>query len=322
MKVLVASERAETREQWTQLMESFGHPCVAVGDGVSAARAVQFEAPPRILLLEWLLPELDGPKVCERIRSFGDHGYTYCILVGPMSSQDARTALLCGADDYIALLPGGRIDAGELAARLRAAKRIIELQEQLKAAREALRFESTHDSVSGVLNRSGLREHLQREFERARRFGTSLGAVFVDLDHFRLINESFGYQAGDAALRETAYRIRNTVRAYDVVGRYGADEFLILSPEVSAQALMAQSERILHALAASPFRFDDQEIMLTASIGVASNDDRNSNEMVQAAEAATKAAKNTGGNSVEFARNFSIEEGMRLDGFMASMRPN
>ncbi len=144
----------------------------------------------------------------------------------------------------------------------------------------------------------------------------------MDLDHFRLINESFGYAAGDAALREAAYRIRNTVRAYDIVGRYGADEFLIFSPEVSAQALMAQSERVLNALSASPFRFDDQEILLTASIGVATNDDRNSNEMVQAAELAVKAAKNIGGNNVEFARNFTIEEGLRMDGFVASMRPN
>jgi diguanylate cyclase (GGDEF)-like protein len=173
-----------------------------------------------------------------------------------------------------------------------------------------------------VLNRAGLRENLHREFERATRFGTTCGAMLVDLDHFRLINESFGYKAGDMVLREAAVRIRNMVRAYDIVGRYGADEFLILSPETTATALMAQAERILSALSSTPVSFDGQEIILTASIGVASCEDRSESEMVQAAENAMKQAKRTGRNNVEFARNFMVEVAYAAEETRRTFRPN
>ncbi|GAC1649922.1 MAG: hypothetical protein NVS9B15_09310 [Acidobacteriaceae bacterium] len=91
----------------------------------------------------------------------------------------------------------------------------------------------------------------------------------IDLDHFRLINERFGYLAGDLVLREVAQRIHQAIRACDVVGRYGADEFVILSPEITNSALIAQAERVLTSLSTKPVCFDGQEILLTACVGVA-----------------------------------------------------
>ncbi len=282
-------------------------------------RVLQSEGAPKVALLDWLLPEMDGSEVCRRLRASSDQRYAYCMVTVADHSPDAIERLLeAGADDVIS----SSCDGHDLASRLRNARRILELQEQLMAARDALRFESTHDGATGVLNRSGLRENLHREFQRAVRFGTTLGTVLVDLDHFRLINDSFGYQAGDTVLREVAARIRNTIRGYDLVGRYGADEFLVLSPETSAKALMVQAERILGALSGSPVSCDGHEIIVTASIGVASSEERTEVDLVQAAETAMKQAKKTGRNSVEFARNFAVEQGFGPEDGVRSMRVN
>ena len=318
MKVLVAAQE-EKGQEIAHLLHGQGYTTVVVSDGRSALKALQADGAPRVAIFDWLLREIDGTEVCMRLRATSDDRYTYCILIAENGSREVAQRLLeCGADDVMARPVMG----DELAARIRGARRILDLQEQLLAAKDALRFESTHDGATGVLNRAGLRENLHREFERATRFGTTCGAVLVDLDHFRLINESFGYKAGDIVLREAAVRIRSMVRAYDIVGRYGADEFLILSPETSATALMAQAERILSALSSTPVSFDGQEIIVTASIGVASCEDRTESEMVQAAENAMKQAKRTGRNNVEFARNFMVEVGYAAEETPRTFRPN
>lgn len=322
MKILIAAQQQTKAQELAHSLQILGYESLLAFDGRSALRALQAEDAPRIAILDWLLPEMDGTEVCTRLRAASDERYTYCILLA--EGEDARERLLQGktleggADDVLAL----PLHGDELVSRLRSARRILDLQEQLLSARDALRFESTHDGATGVLNRAGLRENLHREYERATRFGTTCGAVLIDLDHFRLINESFGYHAGDIVLREAASRIRHTIRAYDVVGRYGADEFLVLSPETSATNLMAQAERILRALSSTPVAFDGQEIIITASIGVAACDDRTEQEMVQAAENAMKQAKLTGRNSVEFARNFTVDMGFAPEEAQRTFRPN
>ncbi|MEO8724708.1 MAG: diguanylate cyclase [Acidobacteriaceae bacterium] len=323
MKVLIAAQEEARGRQIEQLLQSEGFATVAVGDGKAALRALEGEAAPRVAIFDWLLPQMDGTEVCRRLRAASDERYIYCILLVQSGAAETVAHLLeSGADDVLALPMALPLIKDELLARLRGARRILDLQEQLLAARDALRFESTHDGATGVLNRAGLRENLHREYERATRFGTTCGAVLVDLDHFRLINESFGYQAGDIVLREVASRIRNTVRAYDVVGRYGADEFLVLSPETSGPALMAEAERILAAMSSTPVAFDGQEIIVTASIGVATNEERTEAEMVQSSETAMKQAKLTGRNSVEFARNFTVDMGFAPQLVERTFRPN
>jgi two-component system, cell cycle response regulator len=305
MKILISTHSEEQEEHLTSLLIEDGYRVAPLRNGRSALSALQEADGPRIAVLDELMPELNAEEVCRKIRASGMEHYTYCIVRVPSADRDTRDRVFeAGADDVIAM----RTDYEELSARLRNAKRVINLQEQLLAAREALRFETTHDGATGVFNRQGIGDHLRREFERASRFGKSLGIVMIDLDHFRIINDSFGYHAGDMVLREVASRIKTAVRAYDVVGRYGADEFVILSPEITSAALVAQAERVLTAVSSQPVCFDGQQILLTASIGVAISDDRSSNELVQAAEDAAERAKQTGRNCVEFARTSCAEQ--------------
>jgi diguanylate cyclase (GGDEF)-like protein len=226
------------------------------------------------------------------------------MLRSNFTQETARQLLDAGADDVL----GEHLDAFDIASRLRSAQRIIELQEQLLAAREALRFETTHDGATGVFNRSGLNQHIHREFERAARFGHSLGAILIDLDYFRIINESFGYHAGDKVLREVAARLKGALRAYDILGRYGADEFLIIAPETPSVPLAAMAERILTTVTATPVQFDGQQILVTAAIGVADNEGRTQNELILAAESAMKEAKHRGRNCIEHARTIHLHE--------------
>ena len=304
MQVLVSTRDREQEKHWVRLLEGDGYSVVAMPSGREALRAMQSESGPRIAIFAEASEGLKAGEICRRLRAMSNARYVYCIVMVAENSREKQDALLdAGADDVIGTL----FDWEELTGRLRNAKRVLNLQEQLIAAREALRFESTHDATTAVLNRSGIGEHLRREFERASRFNKSLGLIMVDLDHFRIINESFGYAAGDGVLRELATRIKTSTRAYDIVGRYGADEFVILAPETTAVALAAQAERVLSAISTVPVSFEGQEILLTASIGVALSEDRTATELLQSAEDAVKRAKLTGRNSVEFARNSSFD---------------
>lgn len=306
MKILIALQDEIRRRRLVETMQRHGYGTQSYADGLAALHALQLIDAPRIAVLDWLLPNMDGTEVCTRLRSGSDHRYTYCILLSKTRSIESANQLIeAGADDAMTY----PFDANELLCRVRNARRILELQDQLLAARAALRFETTHDGGTGLLNRLGIGQHLHREYERSARFGTTLGALLIDLDHFRLINESFGSQAGDAVLREAASRLRNTVRSYDVIGRYGADEFLVLAPESSPASLLAQAERMLEAISDTPVAFEEQEIIMSASIGVATSDDRTESELVRAADSAVKLAKQNGRNSVEFAHKTGVEPG-------------
>ena len=108
--------------------------------------------------------------------------------------------------------------------------RLLDLEDNLVQAREAMRFKATHDALTGVWNRGAIMETLDREITRSHREGASLGVLIADLDHFKAVNDTYGHAAGDCVLREVTMRMQRDVRAYDAVGRYGGEEFLILLP--------------------------------------------------------------------------------------------
>src|SRR5207302_6183216 len=139
-------------------------------------------------------------------------------------TQDLVDGMDAGADDYITK----PFNAHELRVRLRAGSRILDLQEELLLAREALREQATHDGLTGLLNRVSIMETLQTELARATREGQPISVLMVDLDRFKSINDTHGHLTGDAVLREAARRMKSAIRRYDAIGRYGVDEFLIV----------------------------------------------------------------------------------------------
>jgi diguanylate cyclase (GGDEF)-like protein len=209
--------------------------------------------------------------------------------------EDVVTGLEAGADDYLTKPFNQR----DLQARLRVGWRILDLQDGLIRAGEQLRFQATHDALTGIWNRAALLDLLQREIERARRSRSSTGLLMLDLDHFKKINDTYGHLTGDVVLREVALRVTQVVRSYDFVGRYGGEEFLVVLPDCDANNALQSAERIRTAIAAQPILASSTEIPVTVSLGATAamfSTPSESEKMLATADTALYQAKNAGRN--------------------------
>jgi two-component system cell cycle response regulator len=199
-----------------------------------------------------------------------------------------------GADDYLTK----PFNAHELRVRIRAGRRILDLQQELLRTREALREQATHDGLTGLLNRVTILDKLDDELARSARNGSSVSLLMVDLDRFKLINDTQGHLTGDAVLREAASRLRAASRRYDAVGRYGGEEFLIVLPECEMMAARVQAERLREAIAGTPFRADSRPLKVTASIGLACSSHCAPESLIREADDALYQAKAQGRDRV------------------------
>lgn len=280
-------------------LEDRGYDVVVAENGQQAWDQLQAERSPKLVILDWMMPGLSGPDVCRKLRSRTDLRYRYVLLLTARSEkQDLVAGLEAGADDYLSK----PFDALELHARLNVGRRILELQEQLLAAQEALRFEATHDGLTGVWNGGAILQALDRELQRAGRMQTALGIMMLDLDNFKQVNDVHGHLVGDEVLRTSARRMSETVRVYDLIGRYGGEEFLIVAPGSIAAALQQQAERI-RASIAEPINSSAGMLRISASIGVVGIEGQRSlpepHALVRAADQAMYRAKAKGKNRVE-----------------------
>jgi diguanylate cyclase (GGDEF)-like protein len=239
-------------------------------------------------------------EVCRRVRAAGREPYTYILLLTARTdSQDLVEGMEAGADDYLTK----PVNAHELRVRLRAGRRILELQEQLLVAREALREQATHDSLTGLLNRAAILEALRNELARAARERHPVALLIADLDRFKQVNDTYGHLAGDAVLRESARRMKAAVRSYDAIGRYGGEEFLLVLPGCDPSTALTHAGRIREALQAATFNAGADVIEVTCSIGlsISTISGLDSDSLVREADRALYIAKERGRNRVELA---------------------
>jgi diguanylate cyclase (GGDEF)-like protein len=199
-----------------------------------------------------------------------------------------------GADDYLTK----PFNAHELRVRLHAGRRILNLQEELLQAREALREQATHDGLTGLLNRTSILDKLDEELSRASRDASPVSVLMVDLDRFKSINDTRGHLAGDAVLREAARRLKSAARRYDSVGRYGGEEFLVVLPGCDLDDAVLQAERMREAIGGTPFLLPCQPVAVTASLGVACSSRCSPATLVREADDALYLAKADGRNRV------------------------
>ena len=318
MKLLIAEDSASSRLILERTVRKWDYEVVVARDGDEAWGHLCSENPPRLAILDWMMPGRSGLELTKLVRELGREGYTYIILLTSRTDkQDIIEGLTAGADDYISK----PFHEDELAARVRTGRRILDLQDELLAAREALRIQATHDSLTGLLNRGMVLETLAKEVSRASREGTQLAVTLLDLDHFKNVNDTYGHETGDAVLREIAARLKSSVRPYDAVGRYGGEEFLLLLPGCDMAGATSQTERLRTRLASEPILTGAGRLIVTGSFGVTSYSPGVAGEdLVRVADEALYEAKRAGRNRVIYRSPSSDLDAELVDGESAGAR--
>jgi two-component system cell cycle response regulator len=300
MRLLIADDSIVSRHLLEATLRKWGYEVAVACDGLEAWEILQGENPPRLAILDWVMPGLTGPEVCKRVRESSrgkEANYTYILLLTSKSQrEDLIEGMESGADDYLTK----PFDQHELKVRLRAGTRIVDLERELVSAREELREQATKDFLTRIWNRSSILDIFQREMTRAERERRALGVVLADLDRFKNVNDSHGHFAGDAVLREFTRRMSASMRPYDAIGRYGGEEFLILLPGCDEHCTAAQAERLRLALASEQMLLNESRLTITASFGATSwrpgPGDTTPESLIRIADDALYMAKNQGRN--------------------------
>jgi two-component system cell cycle response regulator len=297
MRVLIAEDEPISRRRLAAFLHKWGYEVVETCDGAAAWEALQHADGPRIAILDWQMPGMDGLQVCRAVRQKSSEPYIYILLLtGKSQRSDIIAGWEAGADDYITK----PFDWQELQVRLRAGERIIKLQDELIVARETQRQLATHDALTNVLNRRAVLDGLKQELARIPRGGPTVGVIMVDLDYFKKVNDVHGHLVGDIVLGEAAYRLQSCLRPYDFLGRYGGEEFLVVLPGCATQETANAAERLRVRLESSPLKLEEGQIRITGSFGVASSKEvgEDVDAVIWAADAALYRAKREGRNRV------------------------
>jgi two-component system, cell cycle response regulator len=301
-RILIVDDHEDNIAILRSRLESWGYVTEAAQDGLEALRHIE-ERPPDLILLDIMMPHMDGIEVARRVKGNPALPFIPIIMQTALDSTENKVeGLEAGADDYITK----PIEFAELKARLQSMLRIKRLQDQVEEherelleANERLQVISRTDGLTGLDNRRYLEERLDEMFGHAVRLNEALSCVMCDLDRFKHVNDTYGHQAGDSVLRDFALILKHEVREIDRVGRYGGEEFMILLPGAAQDAAMRLAERVRKQVEAHTFTFKGGTLKRSASFGVATwphSKVPDAEALVRSADAALYVAKETGRN--------------------------
>jgi two-component system, cell cycle response regulator len=292
LRILIAEDDFTSRTILTAMLEKWGFDPLPVSDGEAAWETMQKPDAPKLAILDWNMPRLDGLEVCRRIRKMKISDPPYVIILTSKGEKlDIVRGLEAGGNDYISK----PYDNAELQARIKVGQRMIELQSSLIQAKEAMAHQAMHDPLTGILNRRAILHTVEKEISRAKRSSASLSIGMLDVDHFKQVNDTHGHQVGDDVLCGIIRCIQSCLRDYDYIGRYGGEEFLVIAPGCAGSPAENLYKRLCVRVAQHPIATRDRSISVTVSIGVAEgNGESTVDAILTAADAALYRAKDEG----------------------------
>ena len=340
MQILIVEDEASTRILLEQMLLARGHTVVACDSAERALEQYRQSFFP-LVVLDLYLPGMDGFEFCRWLRAEPDGERPY-VLVGTASREpaDLRRILEAGADDYLFKpyqpeLFDVRLAIAEEALKGRAIRR--QLTDELRDERDHLAYLAAHDPLTKLYNK----EHFTAAVESAvaaAAAGAPDGALFyVDLDHFKVVNDALGHAAGDRLLVQIAYLLRNALRPLDLAARFGGDKFVVLQPGLPLAEARLTAERVRTQIGNLRFCDSGRSFQLGASVGVTLvNGETQAAHVLAAADSACFSAKARGRDRVEIfcegdpelarlrdetARLADLRRALRTHGFALRFQP-
>ena len=299
-RVLVIDDSPVYRRLMTGHLREWGFEVTVAESAAEGWKVLEQPNCPNLVLLDWIMPQMDGVELCRKLRAQRSSDLpVYMILVTSKENPaDLAKAMEAGVDDYL-VKP---FDEPELKVRLQVGQRIVSLQRELIEARESMRHASTYDGLTGLLNRQEIVEFLRRELVRSAREKKPVSVILADIDHFKIINDQLGPFAGDEVVKEVGRRLRSKLRAYDGVGRYGGEEFLLVLPGCDLTAALIRADQVRSFVGSKAIDTSTKSRTVTVSMGVAVSHGENEAELqnlLNQADTGLFKAKRNGRNRVE-----------------------
>lgn len=293
--VLVAEDSLVVRALLRAQLRERGYTVVEAADGEQALERAR-ESHPDVVLLDVDMPKRSGFDVLAEMKI--DPGLAevpVVFITGRTTADDAVRGLDMGAHDYLRK----PFEAAELTARVHAAVRTKRLQDELRALNEDLSRLANTDNLTGLANRRSLDDELVRLSARADRHGGTLSVLLVDVDNFKDVNDLHGHHVGDDALVALAARLTERLRAEDLVGRWGGEEFLVLAPDVGRAGAATLADALRAHVSVRPLPTGAGPIPFTVSVGWAFRQPGETPEdLLRRADNALYAAKGAGRDRV------------------------
>lgn len=297
-KVLIIDDSKLITHFGKDILSGKGYEVITAGDGVAGIENAQKEKPD-VILLDVVMPGIDGYEVCRRLKADSDTKDIAIIMFTSKSEPtDKIKGLELGAQDYITK----PFDSGELIARVNTHVRLKELYDALEERNRQLAELANKDGLTNLYNHRCFQELLSKELSRAKRFNEFISLLFLDVDHFKRFNDTYGHQMGDVVLKSMAQLITDSVREMDIPARYGGEEFSVILPTADRDTAKEIGERIRKIVESQVFKMDKTEVHVTVSIGVASFPDptiEQPRDLIEHADQALYAAKEGGRNRVQ-----------------------
>lgn len=297
-RILVADDSPLDRRLAEYALASHPYAVLMAKNGAEALELFN-RYKPSLVITDWMMPDLSGPELCEKIRAAGPQIFTYIIFLTSMSDTESVVkGLAAGADDYLTK----PFQAQELLARVAVGRRMVELHRQLEAKNRQLEELARTDPLTGLANRRAIVEWGARQLSGAGRHGFPVWVVMVDLDHFKNLNDRYGHDAGDTVLKRFAEILQEFTRASDLCGRMGGEEFLLVLSHVDRGSVFVTLDRLRQQLEDEKFMFAGEWVTVTASFGIAGFQGQKAPgfaHVVREADRALYAAKNAGRNCVK-----------------------